>query len=79
MPRSKKAVQEQKAEDEVVENAKPENVASRALAHKSKKDVEEFLVGLKVGFANLAIEKLLNCYEKGIKEAGKDSSSRQHH
>ena len=27
---------------------------------------------------DLAIEKLLNCYEKGIKEAGKDSSSRQH-
>ena len=27
---------------------------------------------------DLAIEKLLNCYEKGIKETGKDSSSRQH-
>ncbi|MFX0013067.1 MAG: amidohydrolase [Promethearchaeota archaeon] len=27
---------------------------------------------------DLAIEKLLNCYEKGIKEAGKVSSSRRH-
>ena len=27
---------------------------------------------------DLAIEKLLNCYEQGIKKAGKDSSSRHH-
>ena len=55
MPRSKKAVHEQRIEDE---KAQPENVASRALAHKAKIDIEVFLTDLQVSFAELATETL---------------------
>lgn len=55
MPRSKRAVKEQKTESEA---AKPENVAARALSHKAERDIEKFLVDLQVECAKFAGSKL---------------------